>query len=148
MQLEIVNSLSPQGQLPLGLALLGRSTQIAQTLVQTGKADVNAYNGDVSMDHSIAIPRFLIVSNQHSLQGCTLLVDAVRRGDGFSAQFLLDHGCNVNLSDRGSADTALHLVSTYAEKSTDGTSYTEMLSVAKCLLDTHKADTNLRNQKG
>lgn len=49
LQPEIVNSLSAQGQLPLGLALLGRSAQIAHTLVQTGKADVNAYNGDVSI---------------------------------------------------------------------------------------------------
>lgn len=72
----------------------------------------------------------------------------MRRGDGFSAQFLLDQNCNVNLTDRGSGDTALHLVSTYAEKSSDVTSYTEMLDVAKCLLDTHKADANLRNQKG
>lgn len=47
LQLEIVNSLSKQGQLPLGLALQGRSTPIAQTLIKTGKADVNAYNGEV-----------------------------------------------------------------------------------------------------
>lgn len=44
---EVVNSVSPQGQLPLGIALMGRSTGIAQTLVQTGKADVNAYNAEV-----------------------------------------------------------------------------------------------------
>lgn len=44
---EIVNSVSPQGQLPLGIALMGRSTNIAQTLVQTGKADLNAYNAEV-----------------------------------------------------------------------------------------------------
>lgn len=42
-----MNSLSPQGQLPLGLALMGRSTAIAQTLVRNGKADVNAYNAEV-----------------------------------------------------------------------------------------------------
>lgn len=48
LQPEIVNSLSAQGQLPLGLALLGRNAQIALTLVNTGKADVNAYNGDVN----------------------------------------------------------------------------------------------------
>lgn len=44
---EIVNSLSPQGQLPLGIALLSRSTAIAQTLVKNGKADLNAYDGEV-----------------------------------------------------------------------------------------------------
>lgn len=46
--LQVVNSLSPQGQLPLGIALMSRSSSIAQTLLQSGKADVNAYNGDVS----------------------------------------------------------------------------------------------------
>lgn len=45
---EVANSLSPQGQLPLGIALMSRSSSIAQTLVQNGKANVNAYNGDVS----------------------------------------------------------------------------------------------------
>lgn len=43
-----MNSVSPQGQLPLGIALMGRSIAIAQTLVQNGKADVNAYNTEVS----------------------------------------------------------------------------------------------------
>lgn len=47
---EIVNSVSPQGQLPLGIALMGRSTTIAQTLVQNGKADVNAYNTEVNIN--------------------------------------------------------------------------------------------------
>lgn len=45
---ELVNSLSPQGQLPLQLALLGGSEAIAATLVQNGSADVNAYDGNVS----------------------------------------------------------------------------------------------------
>lgn len=45
---EIVNSVSPQGQLPLGIALMGRSSAIAETLVENGKADVNAFNTEVS----------------------------------------------------------------------------------------------------
>lgn len=45
---DLVNGLSPQGQLPLGLALVGRSKSIADTLVDTGRADVNAVNGEVS----------------------------------------------------------------------------------------------------
>lgn len=53
---EVVDCLSPQGQLPLGMALLNRSTSIAQTLVQNGKADVNAYNGEVSAKlHSFSL---------------------------------------------------------------------------------------------
>lgn len=44
---EVVNSLSSQGQLPLGLALIGRSKTIADTLVENGRANVNAVNGEV-----------------------------------------------------------------------------------------------------
>lgn len=43
----MVNSLSTQGQLPLGLALIGGSKTIADTLVDNGKAKVNAVNGEV-----------------------------------------------------------------------------------------------------
>ncbi|XP_055604737.1 rabankyrin-5 [Uranotaenia lowii] len=122
---EIVNSLSPQGQLPLGLALMGRSTAIAQTLLETGKADINALTSD----------------------GCPLLIDAVKRGDGFTAKFLLDKNCNVNLIARDTADTALHLVCTYAEKSTDSETFRDMLSIGKQLLKLG-ADTNLQNMRG
>lgn len=45
---EVVNSLSSQGQLPLGLALNGGSKAIADTLVDIGHADINAINGEVS----------------------------------------------------------------------------------------------------
>ncbi|XP_055542467.1 rabankyrin-5 isoform X2 [Wyeomyia smithii] len=122
---EIVNSLSPQGQLPLGLALMGRSTAIAQTLLETGGADINAFTSD----------------------GCTLLVDSVRRGDGFAAQFLLDKGCNVDMITRDTSDTALHLVCTYAEKSTDSETFRDMLSVGRQLLK-WRADPNMQNMKG
>lgn len=44
-----MNSLSPQGQLPLGIALISQSTAIAQTLVQNGQADLNAYDGEVNI---------------------------------------------------------------------------------------------------
>lgn len=46
---EVVNGLSEQGQLPLGIALMSRSTSIANTLIQNGKANVNAYNGEVNL---------------------------------------------------------------------------------------------------
>lgn len=81
------------------------------------------------------------------MQGSTLLIDAVKRGDGFSAQFLLDQNCNVNLTDRSTLDTALHLVCTYNEKSTDPTTYKDMVLVGKALLQ-HSADTNMQNNKG
>lgn len=102
-----------------------RSTNIAQTLVQTGGADVNAYNSE----------------------GSTLLIDAIKRSDGFSAKFLLEKNCNVNLTSKSTADTALHLVSTYDEKSTDPETFNEMLDVAKKLVE-QNADVNIQNLKG
>uniref|UniRef100_A0A6B2EBK2 Ankyrin n=1 Tax=Phlebotomus kandelakii TaxID=1109342 RepID=A0A6B2EBK2_9DIPT len=122
---EVVNSLSPQGQLPLGLALMGRSTAIAQTLIQNGKADVNAFN----------------------LDGCTLLIDAVKRGDGFSSLFLLEKNVNVNLTSKMTGDTALHIVVTYSKKSTDEETYQEMLDVGRKILDC-QPDPNIQNKRG
>uniref|UniRef100_A0A182Y4P8 FYVE-type domain-containing protein n=1 Tax=Anopheles stephensi TaxID=30069 RepID=A0A182Y4P8_ANOST len=122
---EIVNSLSPQGQLPLGLALMGRSTAIAQTLLETGGADINAY----------------------TTEGNTLLIDAIKRGDSFTAQFLLEKGCNVDLVTRDTSDTALHLVCTYSERSTDIETHREMLSIGRQLLK-QQADPNMQNSKG
>lgn len=62
-------------------------------------------------------------------KGCTLLIDAIKRGDGFTSKFLLEKGCDVDLIDRDSADTALHLVSTYSENSCDFDTCTEMVNV-------------------
>uniref|UniRef100_A0A1L8DIW4 Ankyrin n=1 Tax=Nyssomyia neivai TaxID=330878 RepID=A0A1L8DIW4_9DIPT len=122
---EVVNSLSPEGQLPLGLALMGRSSSIAQTLIESGKADVNAVNGD----------------------GCTLLIDAVKRGDGFSALFLLEKGANVNLTSKVMGDTALHIVVTYARKSTDEDTFEEMLKVGQKILEC-EPNVNAQNTRG
>lgn len=81
------------------------------------------------------------------LQGCTLLIDAVQRGDGFSAQFLLDKECDVNLTSKLTADTALHIVCTYSEKSCENDTYKDMVLVGKALLQ-KGADPNLQNNRG
>lgn len=81
------------------------------------------------------------------MQGCTLLIDAVQRGDGFSAQFLLDRDCDVNLTSKLTNDTALHVVCTYAEDSTDADSFKDMILVGKALL-MKSADVNLQNNRG
>lgn len=81
------------------------------------------------------------------MQGSTLLIDAVKRGDGFAAHFLLEKDCDVNLTSRVTADTALHLVCTYSEKSCDAETLTEMISVGKVLLE-KKADPNVQNRRG
>lgn len=148
----MVNSLSPQGQLPLGIALMSRSSSIAETLVQNGKADVNAYNGDVSnrFDFFFLFPHLIchcLIISYVFLQGCTLLIDAIKRGDGFAAQFLLEKDCDVNLMSKDTSDTALHLVCTYSEKSFDSDTFSDMISIAEALIQKH-ADPNVQNRRG
>ncbi|XP_055377542.1 rabankyrin-5 [Condylostylus longicornis] len=122
---EVVNSISPQGQLPLQLALLRKNETIAKNLVENGSANINAYTAE----------------------GNTLLIDAIKRGDGFSAEFLLARNCDVNLTSKTTSDTALHLVSQYSIDSTDADTYKDMLEVGKKLLAL-KCDVNLQNSKG
>lgn len=80
-------------------------------------------------------------------QGCTLLIDAVQRGDGFAAQFLLEKGCNVDLTSKMTQDTALHVACTYSEKSSECDTFREMGLVGKTLLQ-RGADTNIQNNRG
>lgn len=71
----------------------------------------------------------------------------MKRGDGFSAQFLLENDCNVNLTSKQTNDTALHIVCTYSEKSADNETFNEMVSVGRTLIQ-KSADINLQNAKG
>lgn len=80
-------------------------------------------------------------------QGCTLLIDAIKRGDSFAAQFLLENDCNVNLTSKETADTALHLVCTYSEKSCDNDTFNDMVQVAEALIQ-KSADPNMQNRRG
>lgn len=122
---DIVNSLSPQGQLPLGLALIEQHTAIANTLIQNGGADVNARN----------------------LDGSTLLIDAITRGDGFAAKFLLENNCDVNLTSEKTSDTALHHICTYSKDTSDPETFKEMLNVGQKILALN-ALVNKQNNKG
>lgn len=122
----MVNSLSPQGQLPLGMALIEQHTAIAITLVQNGGADINGRNSE----------------------GATLLIDAIKRADNFSAKFLLENGCDVNLTSNGSEDTPLHLICTYSQETSESAaSYKEMLEIGRHILSL-KVDVNKQNSKG
>lgn len=80
-------------------------------------------------------------------QGCTLLIDAIKRGDGFAAQFLLEKDCDVNLMSKDTSDTALHLVCTYSEKSFDKDTFNDMISIAEALIQ-KGADPNVQNRRG
>lgn len=80
-------------------------------------------------------------------KGNTLLIDAIKRGDSFSAQFLLDKKCNVNLTARDTNDTALHYVCTYDEKTTESETFKEMLAVGKKILQMN-VEVNIQNSRG
>lgn len=82
---DIVNAMSARGELPLELALRGRSSSIATTLLQHC-ADADARG-----------PR-----------GRTLLHRAVDSRDAFSAKFLVDNGADPNLTTKL---VAVHLIS-------------------------------------
>ena len=120
-----MNSLSPQGHLSLGLALMEQHTAIANTLVQNGNADVNARNGD----------------------GATLLIDAIKRGDGFSAKFLLENYCDANLTTKETEDTALHYLCTFSKETSDPETFKKLLEVGTKILSM-KVDVNKQNSKG
>ncbi|XP_061389135.1 rabankyrin-5 [Musca vetustissima] len=122
---ELVNSLGEQGYLPLQMALMRKSLPIAQTLVKNGAANINAYDAE----------------------GSTILIDAVKRGDIFSAEFLLERNCDLNLTSRSNADTALHIVCAYNPNNTDSEVYSNMVRVGEKILSL-KPDVNIQNRIG
>ncbi|XP_023035868.1 rabankyrin-5 [Drosophila willistoni] len=122
---ELVNSLSEHGQLPLQMALAAKNLQIAQTLVKNGSANLNAYDAD----------------------GSTLLIDAIKKGDEFAANFLLDHDCLLNLSSRPSADTALHIVCSYVENQSNHETFLSIIDIGKRILE-RKPNVNIQNLQG
>lgn len=71
----------------------------------------------------------------------------MKRSDSFAARFLLDNGCDVNLTSRVTADTALHLICTYSEKSCDTDTFAEMVAIGKIIVE-NGADLNAQNRKG
>ncbi|EDW37972.1 GL12350 [Drosophila persimilis] len=121
----LVNSLSEQGQLPLQMALSAKNSQIAQTLVKNGRANVNAYDA----------------------KGSTLLIDALKKGDVFSAKFLLDQNCILDLISRPSADTVLHIICSYVESQTDRETFEQINELGKNILQ-RKANVNIQNVRG
>lgn len=77
-----------------------------------------------------------------------MLIDAIKRGDGFAAQFLLENDdCDVNLTSKLTADTALHLVCTYSDKSCDSDTFNDMILVGEALIQ-KGADPNVQNRRG
>lgn len=108
------------------MALIEQNSAIANTLLQNGNANINATNSD----------------------GCTLLIDAIKRSDGFSAKFLLDHNCDVNMTTNETGDMALHIISTYSKGSSSHETFKEMIEVGKKILSRENVDINKQNSKG
>ncbi|XP_048482111.1 rabankyrin-5 [Plutella xylostella] len=121
---DIVNAMSSRGELPLELALRGRSTSIATTLVQHS-ADVEA----------------------RGARGRTLLHRAVDARDAFSAAFLVSNGADPNLTTKEEGDTALHLIAALTPSSCDADTLDALADVAGELLR-RGADVNRQNRKG
>lgn len=111
--------------MPLQLALIEKNSGIANTLLN-GNANINAVNAE----------------------GSTLLIDAIKRSDEFSARYLLDHNCDVNAITKDNGDTALHIICTYSKESASNSTYKEMLDVGRKILGRKDLDINKQNSKG
>uniref|UniRef100_A0A1I8NT83 FYVE-type domain-containing protein n=2 Tax=Stomoxys calcitrans TaxID=35570 RepID=A0A1I8NT83_STOCA len=107
------------------MALMGKSLPIAQTLVKNGSANINAYDS----------------------KGDTILIDAVKRGDKFSAEFVLKNNCDLNQTSRSSADTALHVICAYSPQTIDAGLYSDMVGVGQTLLSMNP-NVNIQNRSG
>ncbi|XP_018794281.1 PREDICTED: rabankyrin-5 [Bactrocera latifrons] len=122
---EICNSISDQGQLPLQLALTAKHLSIAETLVKNGFADINAYDAE----------------------GLTLLIRSVKDIDEFAANFLLDHGCQLDLSARESGNTALHMLCQYNSGESERDDYSSIINISEKLLSLNP-NVNVQNNRG
>ncbi|KAL4711825.1 hypothetical protein ACJJTC_005994 [Scirpophaga incertulas] len=116
--------MSSRGELPLELALRGRSASIAATLLQHC-ADADARG-----------PR-----------GRTLLHRAVDARDAFSAKFLIENGADPNLTTKEEGDTALHLLASLTSSSCDEDTMEQMAEIVTTMI-TKGADINRQNRKG
>ncbi|XP_052739096.1 rabankyrin-5 isoform X3 [Bicyclus anynana] len=121
---DIVNAMSSRGELPLELALRGRSASIATTLLQHS-ADADARG-----------PR-----------GRTLLHRAVDARDAFSAKFLVENGADPSLTTKEEGDTVLHLIAALTTSSCDVHTMEQMVEIAEAAVK-KGADLNLQNRKG
>ncbi|XP_060806538.1 rabankyrin-5 isoform X1 [Amyelois transitella] len=121
---DIVNAMSSRGELPLELALRGRSASIATTLLQHC-ADADARG-----------PR-----------GRTLLHRAVDSRDAYSAKFLVENGADPNLLTKEEGDTALHLIAALTTSSCDEDTMEQMAQIAETMVE-KGADINRQNRKG
>ncbi|XP_038214852.1 rabankyrin-5 [Zerene cesonia] len=116
--------MSTRGELPLELALRGRSASIATTLLQHC-ADADARG-----------PR-----------GRTLLHRAIDARDAFSAKFLVENSADPNLTTKEEGDTVLHLIAGLTASSCDPETMEQMVEIAEIMVQ-KGTDINRQNRKG
>ncbi|XP_041972423.1 rabankyrin-5 [Aricia agestis] len=121
---DIVNAMSSRGELPLELALRGRSASIATTLLQH------------SADPDARGPR-----------GRTLLHRAIDARDAFTANFLVENGADPSHITKEEGDTALHLIAALTASSCDADTMDQMVEIADAILQ-KGVDINRQNRKG
>ncbi|XP_064118603.1 rabankyrin-5-like isoform X2 [Macrobrachium nipponense] len=116
----VLDEADENGDMALDLALMGRQHSIADTLLKH------------SASVTITDPT-----------GASLLHRAVRRGDAYSANYLMDHGCSVNVATPGDGRTPLHTLAsqTYVDKEIRE----EMVKVAQSML-VKGADPNIQDK--
>ncbi|XP_069982534.1 rabankyrin-5 isoform X2 [Penaeus vannamei] len=116
----VLDEADESGDMALDLALLGRQHSIADTLLKHG-ASVTTTDPT----------------------GASLLHRAVRRGDEFSASFLMNHGCSVNVATPGDGRTPLHTL--VSQNYIDQQTREDMVKVAQTMIE-KGADPNIQDK--
>ncbi|XP_021369516.1 rabankyrin-5-like isoform X1 [Mizuhopecten yessoensis] len=119
-----LNDVDDKGDLPMDLALQSRQTSIAETL----------------MKHRVDV-------NRRDNTGKCLLHKAIKRGDEFSAEFLIRNGADVTMTTHLDRESPLHMVATFNPDVTSPDVITGMACIAKQLLE-HNADPNHQDTSG
>lgn len=116
----VLDEADSAGDMALDLALVGRQHSIADTLLKHG-ASVTTTDPT----------------------GASLLHRAVRRGDEYSASFLMSHGCSVNVATLRDGSTPLHTLA--SQDYPDPQVRQDMVRVAQMMIE-KGADPNIQDK--
>ncbi|XP_064612506.1 rabankyrin-5-like [Liolophura sinensis] len=119
-----LNEIDNLGDLPLDLALVSKQKSVANTIFGN-QVDVNKRDN----------------------AGKCLLHKAIKRGDEFSAEFLIQHQADVNAVTHMDRETPLHMVSSFSPEVTSEETVQGMTRIAKLLLDSG-ANANAQDTEG